>query len=230
MAVNTSEDKFLKYLGDISKSMIDEKSSVAMQIRKVEEQFLKFGLTNEQFSTVIAEINKAGTQYMTQYANASAMELLKIEINQPLLDAEIELKRKELELKDKELALKDKELEIKDKDLELKTKELEIKEQELAIKREELKLKQQEVLESQAKVKLINAQVTTEGKQQGMIVAQTALVARQTKGYGDNLYVKAGEFEGSLASFAVNSAPTNPTTNTAIAAFRSTIAQIKARA
>ena len=43
------------------------------------------------------------TKVITQYANASAMELLKIEVNQPLLDAEIALKEKELEIKEKDL-------------------------------------------------------------------------------------------------------------------------------
>jgi len=37
-----------------------------------------------------------------------------------------------------------------------------------------------------------------------MIDAQKALVIRQTKGYGDNLWIKSAEFEGSLAGFAVN--------------------------
>jgi hypothetical protein len=232
----TNEEKFLKYLGDISNKMIDETSSFSKQIKQIEQQKISFGLTNETFAKAITEINMEATKVITNMANSSAMELLKIEVNQPLLDAEIKLKEKDLELKEKDLELKDKDLILKDKELELKTKELEladkeiaIKEQELLLKTEELKLMYQKIEESKAKIRLMDAQIITEGKQQGMITSQTALVNRQTAGYADNLLIKAAEYEGSLASFAVNSAPTNSTTNAAIAAFRTTIGQIKAR-
>jgi len=290
--------KFRKYLVDISNGMVDKDSSYQKQLTAINEQFLSYGLTNDQMAGLLAEVNGKATQYITQYANASAMEILKLEINQPLLEAEIALKEKELEikekdliLKDKEIALKEKDLLLKDKELKLKDKELEImvleisiKEQELLIKQEQLKEmyaridlliaqtktegfkadlteqqvlvavqdvlvrkqdvllkqaqvsltnqdilnKQQNVLESIAKESLIRSQCITEGKQQSMIIAQTGLVDRQTAGYGDNMLVKAAEFQGGLASFAVNS--DSDSAQGAITEFNTTIKQMKSRA
>jgi len=232
----SNEGKFVQYLGNISNKMIDENSSFAKQLKDIETQKIKFGLTNEQYAQALTQIHIEATKTITQFANNSAMELLKIEVNQPLLDAELALKEKDLEVKDKdlelknkELELKDKELEIKDKELEMISKELEIKDQELLIAKEKLKLMEEQIIEIQAKVGLIEAQILTELRQQEMTTAQIALVNRQVDGYADNLLIKAAEFEGSLASFAVNSAPTNSTTNAAIAAFRKTITEIKSR-
>lgn len=297
MVENDIEVHFMKHLVKISTTMIDKDSSYATQMKVIEEQFQKYGLTNEQFASITSEINGAATQYITQYANASSLELVKLEQNQPLLEAQIELakkdlelKEKDLELKDKDIALKEKELLLKDKELELKDKELTIMDKEIAIKEAELLIRQEElnkmyaeiklidakvltetknldlidqeilvkkqqvllaqqdvlvkkkdvelktqeillkaqqVKESQAKECLIRSQCVTEGKQQGMITAQTGLVNRQTAGYGDNMLVKAAEFQGGLASFAVNSG--SDTAGSAITAFQTTINQMKTR-
>lgn len=222
------ETDFLKYLNSISAEMVDTESVFASQLKQIEEQKLKFGLTNEQYAEAITKIHVAASQFITQYANSSAMELVKLELNQPLLEAEIALKEKDLELKEKDLELKDKDLELKDKELDIKEQELLILQKELEIKEEELKLMYAKIDEIDQKILLMKQQVITETKQQTFIIAQTGLVNRQTTGYSDNLYVKAGEFQGSLASFAVNSG--SDSAQSAINEFLTTIQQIKARA
>ena len=229
------KEKFVQYLGDISNKLIDDQSSFTKQLTRIEKQFESFGLTNEQFSQIISKVNGTATQYITQYASGSSLELLKLEQQQPLINAQIALAEKDLELKEKDLLLKDKDLELKNKDLELKSKELQIKEkqlqimaQELAIKTKQLELMAQQIAESKAKEDLTRAQVLSENKQAAMIVAQTALVTRQTYGYGDNLLIKSAEFEGSLASFAVNA--DSDTKQDAINKFVATVTQIKQRA
>ncbi len=231
----TIEETFLKYRKDISGKMTDENSVVQSQINTMERQFREFGLTKEQLTKIIAEISVTAIKYIDSDANRTAIALLEIEQKAPLIEAQIKLAEtqaeialQELEIKKQELLIKEKELELKDKELALMDKELQLKDKELLMMAEEIKLKQQQVKESAAKVKLIEAQVVTEGKQQGMITAQTALVARQTRGYGDNLLIKAAEFQGGLASFAVNAG--SDTAGTAIKNFSDTISQIKQRA
>ncbi len=218
---------FRGYLKDISNGMIDEQSSYDKQLKNIDEQFLRYGLTNEQMATLLSEINGKATQYITQYANASALELVRLQINQPLLEAEILLKEKELELKDKDLLIKDKELAIKEQELALAEKELEIKEKELVkIDAEVILITNQAATELQ-KARLIQAQTMTEAYQQSLIEVQTRLVNRQVDGYGDNLLVKAAEFQGGLASFAVNSG--SDTANSAIANFNQSVAMLITR-
>jgi len=212
MPTQTVKDTFNGYLKDISLTMIDQESSYTKQIKVIEEQFLRFGLTNEQLAQILAEINGKATQYITQYANASAMELIKLDENRPLLEAQIELARKELEIKEKDLEIKTKDLELKDKELEMKDKQIAIMTQELEIKKQELLIKQEQLKEMYAKIALINAQVTTEGIQQGLIANQSKLVARQEKGYDDNRRVKKSEHLSGLAGFAVNAGADNANT------------------
>ena len=61
-----------------------------------------------------------------------------------------------------------------------------------------------------------------------LIAAQEDLIQRQITGYGDNLIVKAGEYQGGLASFAVNA--NSDDAQNAINEFLVTINQMKARA
>jgi len=228
MAIEHLDTELLDHITKISKKLIEKDSAFDVQLKKLEEYKLTFGLTNAEFAEMASKIHVTATEFLTKYATSSAMELLKLELNQPLLDAQISLAQKELELKDKDLTLKDKDIALKELELAIKAEELEIKKQELEIAKEKLKLIEQQVLESKAKVELIEAQVITEGKQQSMIVAQTTLVNRQTDGYGDNMLVKAAEFQGGLASFAVNS--DSDSAQAAISAFNITIDQMKSRA
>ena len=195
MAQTNIDDIFKGYLTDISLTMTSEQSTYVKQTKAIEEQFLKFGLSNEQLAQIVSEINGKAMQYITQYANSSALELVKLNENRPLLAAQIALAEKELEIKEKDLLLKGKELELKDKEIALMSKELDIKDAELLIKqeqvmiaKEELKLKQQELLlkkeqmkEVAAKINLMEAQTLTEGKKLLSMQADITLKAAQSR-------------------------------------------------
>ena len=189
---------FQQYLADISTTMIDDKSTYTKQTKVIEEQFLRYGLTNEQLAQIISEINGKAMQFITQYANASALELVKLNENRPLLAAqialaekELELKEKDLELKEKDLALKDKELALKDRQIEMQEKDIALKEQQLLIQQEELKIKQQELIlkqeqlkEMTAKIALIEAQTTSEASKNKVLIADEKTKTAQTKNLG----------------------------------------------
>ncbi len=235
MATTTIETLYLQYLGSITDKMTDDKSLIETQAQRIDDQFLRFGLTNEQMAKILSEMHVATSEFATKNANMAALDLIKIEKDSEYKDAQIEILNAELELKEKDLELKDKELELKEADLLLKEKDLELKEQEL--------------LKMNAEIDLMEAKIITESKQQLNIVADTALktkkaatetnqtllvasqkllVDRQIQGYADNLLVKAAEYQGGLASFAVNSG--SDTANEAISDFQTTINQIKLRA
>lgn len=254
----TVEEQFLQYLGDISTKMIDENSIYQKQKEGIEDQLKRYGLTMPEFGKIMAQLSASASQFMTQYSNASAIELVKLEENRPLLEAQIDLANKDIELKAQdilikaedikikqaELKIKEKDLLIKDKELEISEKKIELMTAQIEVAREEIKIKQQELILVRAKAALANAQAATETyhgpllsaqaaterERAGLTRAQEALTTRQKAGYGDNMLVKAAEFEGGLASFAVNASPTNPTTGAAIQAFRGTINSVKSRA
>ncbi len=164
------KDTFIEYFNDISTELTSANSNFQKQLDIAEAQFDKFGLTNEQISTFVVEVNKEAVKTFAAYASSSSIELIKIEEASDLAEKEIELKDKEIELTEK-------------------------------------------------KIELIEAQILTEAGQADLLDSQKDLVDRQIQGYNDNLLVKAAEFQGGLASFAVNSAPENPTTDEAIANF-----------
>lgn len=85
-----------------------------------------------------------------------------------------------------------------------------------------------QIKEVEAKILLIQAQTDQAEKQALLIDAQKALIDRQEDGYDDNLIVKAGEFQGGLASFAVNA--NSDDAQSAIDNFNTTILELKARA
>ena len=169
MAIN---ETFNTYLASILNEMTKTDSFTEKQFKQLEDLFDKFGLTTEEVSQVMAKSNVAQTQYINQFAVQGALELIKEEKQQELID-------KQIEKVDKEIALLDKQI--------------------------------------------IQAQNQAE-----LIVAQKALIDRQEEGYDDNLIVKAGEFQGGLASFAVNADSTSA--QDAIDSFLATVNQMKARA
>ena len=88
-------------------------------------------------------------------------------------------------------------------------------------------LTNKEIEKINKQIELINAQIDKEIEQKNLVLAQQKLIDRQEKGYNDNLLVKAGEFEGGLASFAVNAG--SASAQDAIDNFVSTVKDIKAR-
>ena len=266
------EKLFLQYSESVLDDLVNDKSTVQMENKRLEQEFLSFGLTNEQISKVIAESTINNVKTLSSLTMSTALELLKTEKDNELKDAEIDLKKKELEIKDKDLELKNKELLLKDKELLLKDKELDKIDAEIdlleaqedtelkksldlaasaALKGKQALTQVKEALDLVASTNLKEAQkateiekaleveqaaalkmnqAATELKQALLVEHQGLLVKRQKEGYGDNMLVKAGEFEGGLASFAINSAPDNSTTGGIINNFNGTIGQIKGRA
>ncbi len=229
------EELYLQYSDSIENSMLDDDSVYKKENDRLEESLLNFGLTNQEIAKVVSESTLNNIKVFTAATASTTMDLLRTEKDN-------ELKDKQIEMADIELLIKEEELKIKKLDVELKHKELEIAIQALA-------LKKNEVISESAKAKLINEQVDTEkakqkdleasatlkGKQtlsevqnSRLIENQAGLVNRQIVGYGDNLIVKAAEYEGGLASFAVNAGSDDA--QAAINNFMLTIGQLKARA
>ena len=236
MAQTEIEKKFLQYSDSITVELTDEKSMLEKGRKTIEQQFDRFALTNEQIAPIVSEVYLTSIKSTNQQIISGALELIKLE--------------KDNELKDAQIALAKIDLKIKGKELEIKTVELEIKYAELEAKKLEVDLTKEKINETKAKTCLITEQCASErakqvdlaqsaalkGKQAlseiqntKLIAAQSGLVRRQEAGYGDNMLVKAAEFEGGLASFAINSAPENPSTSEIIAKFNSTISSLKGR-
>ncbi len=229
------EELYLQYSDSIENSMLDDDSVYKKENDRLEESLLNFGLTNQEIAKVVSESTLNNIKVFTTATANTTMDLLRTEKDN-------ELKDKQIETADIELLIKEEELKIKKLDVELKHKELEIAIQALA-------LKKNEVISEKAKADLLNEQVDTEkakqkdleasatlkGKQtlsevqnSTLIRNQAGLVNRQIIGYGDNLIVKAAEYEGGLASFAVNAGSDDA--QAAINNFMLTIGQLKARA
>ena len=250
------QSKYIKYIDQTSSNMIGSTSIFSNQVSLIEKQFNSFGLTNEQFSEMMSQLMVASAQSLTQYANSSTLNVIELEQKQPLIDADLELKKKDLELKDKELELKDKELTLKSEEI-LLAKESILKmaaeiaklNAETAMTIQQVALIDKQIITEDSKKTLMDAQAitegakqsdltaasalkaaqtTTEGTQNELITSQKTLVDRQITGYGDNLIIKAGEYQGGLASFAVNAGSDDA--GDAITAFQTTISEMKARA
>ena len=168
MAIN---DSYNQYLGEIIETLAGDQSFIEEQDKQIEIWFNKYGFTNEQMAQVMAQSLSARMQYVSQFASAGAIELIKEERAQALADKEIEKIDKQIEL--------------------------------------------------------LDAQIEKEKEQKNLIVAQELLIARQEEGYDDNMLVKAGEFQGGLASFAVNA--NSDSAQDAIDNFLETINEMKAR-
>ncbi len=250
------QSKYITYIDQTSSNMIGDTSIFSNQVSLIEKQFNSFGLTNEQFSEMMSQLMVASAQSLTQYANSSTLNIIELEQKQPLIDADLELKEKDLELKDKELELKDKELLLKSEEILLAKKglskmtaEIEKLDAETAMTIQQVALIDKQIITEDSKKTLMDAQAitegakqsdltaastlkaaqtTTEGTQNELILSQKTLVDRQITGYGDNLIIKAGEYQGGLASFAVNAGSDDA--GDAITAFQATIGEMKARA
>lgn len=74
---------------------------------------------------------------------------------------------------------------------------------------------------------LVSAKAVTEVRNQNVLYAQRNLIIREEGGYSDNIAVKAAEFDGQVASFAVNADAVNAAD--VVARFNASIDALKAR-
>ena len=222
MAIEDLEQKFLKYIGDITDKFVSDKSLINNQYDKIDELMGLYGLDNTQKAQVIAELSKSIIGETGREINSSAIELLKIEEEQALRDVKLLIAKEELKIKAIEAEI-------------AKTKLAQAKLELLGIKcKNELVCAQAATerakkLDVEATTELRQAQKITEVEKAELTRMQQKLVLRQKQGYGDNLLVKAAEFKGGLASFAMNSAPENPTTQAAVDSFNGTVNQLAGR-
>ena len=173
------------YLEAIVKTLSSETSLMKTQKKEMIAQFDKFALTTQQIADILTKTLVAETQYLNQYATQGAIALLKLDMEREKLNLELLKIQAEIDLINAQKAKLTKDMEKTDKEMEH-----------------------------------LDAQILLVG-------AQQALVDRQLNGYDDNLIVKAGEYQGGLASFAVNA--NSDDAQDAINEFLNTINQMKGR-
>ncbi len=251
----TIDEKYIGYMKNITTALSDEDSLMIAQHARLENLFRRYALTSEQVGEVLSKTISAETQYINQYATAGAIELIKEERQQALIDAQIEkinaeillLAQEQLKL-DAEILLIEaqiaklelenglieaqiskmgKEELLIDQQISKMDKEEDLIDQQIVKMNDEILLLKAEVEKMEEQISLIKAQTEQAQNQAALIIKQGDLIDRQEVGYDDNLIVKSAEYEGGLASFAVNAGSDDA--QGAIDNFVATIAQLKAR-
>jgi len=213
------EEKFLQYASDITEQFTGDKSLIQHQYTKLDALLDQYGIDNTQRAMVISELTKSIIGETGREINSSAIELLKIEEEEELRDVKLLIAKEELKMKAIEAEI-------------AKTKLAQAKLELLGIKcKNELVCAQADTERAKKKdveatTSLRQAQKLTELEKAELTRKQQGLVVRQTFGYDDNRRIKKAEFTGGLASFAMNSAPENPTTQTIVSQFNAMVGQI----
>ena len=211
MALN---ENYIQYLGESIEELSKKDSLMKSQKIEMISYFDKFALTSEQIADIITKTLTAETQYLNQYATAGAAQLVKLDLEKEIADAQMAKTLAEIALIIKQGEKLDKEMELVDTQILKVTAEI--------------KVMDAEVLKIGAESSRIAAETSEITARAGLVGSQQSLVDRQVTGYGDNMMAKAGEYQGGLASFAVNSASEDA--QDAIDAFLVTIGEMKARA
>ena len=197
--VITTIDEYVTNLKAIETTMTDKDSVLEKQKAFVQELFKKYGFDNATKSQLLAEITGASINYINQYASAGAIELIKMDKQNLLVDVQIEEVKARTEL-----------IKAQTKQAECETK---------------VTCRKLELLDQEEKIliqKVLSAQKDVEVK-----TAQIALATRQEQNYNDNLLIKAAEFESGVASYAINAA--NKDAAKIFQQFSGTVALIKGR-
>jgi len=221
------DQKYYTYLKGIIETLANNDSFVKKQHEEMNKMFQKFMFTNEQIGEVYKATLVAETQYINSYATSGAMALIQEEEKQALLDAQIRKIEAEIALSEKQSDKMDKEIELVQAQID--KMELEsglISAQISKMAKEELLIDGQ-ISKIDSDIELNEAKKNHVEQQAELVQTQKALADRQIVGYSDNLLVKAGEYQGGLASFAVNA--NSDDAQSAINEFLMTINQIKSR-
>ncbi len=237
MADTTEEvDKiYVGYFDTVLTDMTKEQSLMKLQHKELDRIFQSYGFTNEQVADVLSKTLVAETQYINQYATQAAIELMKLDKQNELIDAQILKIEAEVDLLKAKLLQAPIELELLNQQVEKAKLEVDLLEAKLDQTPLELKALEQQVEKLKSEVDMIDAHKDLYDSQADQAEAQAELIAKQGKlidrqvtGYGDNLISKAGEYQGGLASFAVNA--NSDDAQSAINEFLATITQMKGRA
>jgi len=190
---------YIDYLSQISDKLRDSDSAFVALQENIEELFQEYGFTNVERAEILAQINTAGIQSLDQFSTQGAIELIKTEKQNELVD--------EQKLK---IAADIKLIEAQVKAVKCETELNCLKKTLIPLEAEKLRLAGEEL---RNRVKLTNAQVV--------------LVQRQAQNYNDNMLVKACEFQGGVTSYALNAAA--PDMGKLVEEFNKTIAMVKGR-
>jgi len=278
-----SIDDYLEYLGKISTKLMDKDGVYSNLTNNIQGLFEEYGFTNVEKAQVMAQIDAAAVQYLDQFSTAGAIELIKtdkanelVDKQKDKIDAEIRLIEQQLLLMKcqttnecKQAAIIDAQLVEAEKKIELMDQEIEeskfkVQMMECQTKNEcarsiliplqakelseKIQYTKQQILKITADIDMVNCSSKNECDKNALIPVelkrmeaqtedieqktkltqeQQELVKRQTANYNDTLLVKAAEFQGGVASYALNAAATSM--DEAVKEFNKTISLIKGR-
>ena len=274
---------YIDYLKQIKTELLDKDGVFELLQKNIEDQFLAYGFTNVEKAEIIAQMNVAAIQFLDQFSTAGAIELIKTDKQNELVDAQKDKIAADIRLIDAEIKL----LECRTKNecdknalipIEIQTaqKNMERTTQSILTEKSKAKLtdcqatnecargamipldltaKSKEIEKTSENIKAITASIdmTTcqsknecdknaliplelklKEKQNLDVSAATALklkqalmVKRQTENYNDNMLVKAAEFQGGVASYALNAAA--PKMDEIVEIFNKTVMEVKGR-
>jgi len=217
--------KFKQYYNDNVAMMTGTGSILESHIARLEDQFRRFGFTNEQMAQILAQVYTTSIEATNANASRSALELISIENQKDVTDKQAELIDKDIQLKDVQIQLAEADLllkkcqvkicetdyQIKQIDFDIRNHDAYIRSVQRDITDQELLLKECQVagceLDNQLKEKQLSIgdkDLALKDAELGLSIEQKNLVQRQIRGYDDNMLIKIAEFQGGLASFAVN--------------------------
>ncbi len=231
--------KFKQYYGDIVEEMTGSDSILETHISRMEEQFKRFGFTNEQIAQVLTQVYTTSIEATNANASQSALQLLRIENEKDVSDKQAESIDADIALKECQLigCQTDNEIKIIEKDIlgeeyNLKLCQVKVCESDYQIKLVDLQIRnhdeyirsvQEDITDQELLLKTCQVEgcgIDNQIKRRQLTIAdkdialkdaelelntqQKFLVERQRRGYDDNMLIKVAEFQGGLASFAVN--------------------------
>jgi len=197
--VVTTIDEYVKNLKAIETTMTEKGSILEKQKDYVQELFKKYGFDNATKSQLLAEITGASIQYVNQFASAGAIELIKTDKQNDLIDIQVKEVEAKIKLIDAQTAQTECETKITCRKLAMMDKEED----------------------------LLDAKIADVRKMVEQKTGQIAMLKRQEQNYNDNLLIKVAEFESGVASYAINAA--NKDAEKIFKAFSATVGDIKAR-
>jgi len=197
--VITTIDEYVKNLKAIETTMTEQGSILEKQKAYVQELFKKYGFDNATKSQLLAEITGASIQYVNQFASAGAIELIKTDKQNDLIDIQVKEVEAKIRLIDAQTAQTECETKITCRKLAMMDKEED----------------------------LLDAKIADVRKMVEQKTGQIAMLKRQEQNYNDNLLIKVAEFESGVASYAINAA--NKDAEKIFKAFSATVGDIKAR-
>ena len=197
--VITTVNEYVDNLREIEKTMTSPDSVLEKQKDFIQTLFKKYGFDNQTKSKLLAEITGASIQYVNQFASAGAIELIKMDKQNDLIDIQIKEVEAKIKLIDAQTAQTECETKITCRKLAMMDKEED----------------------------LLNAKIADVKKMVEQKTAQIAMLKRQEQNYNDNLLIKVAEFESGVASYAINAA--NKDSDKIFQQFSATVGDIKAR-